>query len=134
MAGREDERFERLLGEYVDWLNAGETIDRDAILAEHPDLGPDLLLEIETFKRFTLPEAALAGVAAPPIGTLGDYTLRRQIGRGGMGVVYEAWQNSLERRVALKVLPAGVAADNRAFLRFMKEAKTAAQLNATLPP
>ena len=44
--------------------------------------------------------------------TLGDYTLRRQIGRGGMGVVYEAWQDSMDRRVALKVLPPGVAADD----------------------
>ena len=65
----------------------------------------------------------------PPLGTLGDYTLRRQIGRGGMGVVYDAWQNSVERRVALKMLPAGVAVDNKAFVRFMREAKTAAQLN-----
>ena len=46
-----------------------------------------------------------------------------------MGVVYDAWQNSLDRRVALKVLPSGVAADNKAFMRFMREAKTAGQLN-----
>ena len=46
-----------------------------------------------------------------------------------MGVVYDAWQNSMERQVALKVLPPGVAADNKAFHRFMREAKTAGQLN-----
>ena len=57
--------------------------------------------------------------SSAPLGTLGDYTLRRQIGRGGMGVVYEAWQGSMERRVALKVLPLGVAADDKAFHRFM---------------
>ena len=44
-------------------------------------------------------------------------------------MVYEAWQGSVERSVALKVLPSGVAADDRAFHRFMREAKTAAKLN-----
>ena len=43
MVQRDDERFERLLGEYVDRLNAGESLDREAMLTEYPDLGPDLL-------------------------------------------------------------------------------------------
>jgi tetratricopeptide (TPR) repeat protein len=129
MAARDDELFERLLGEFVDRLNAGESIDREAILNEHPELGPDLLREIETFEEFKLPERTLAGAALQPLGTLGDYTLRRQIGRGGMGVVYEAWQNSLDRQVALKVLPAGIAADDMAFHRFMREAKIAGKLS-----
>jgi serine/threonine protein kinase len=46
-----------------------------------------------------------------------------------MGVVYDAWQNSVDRQVALKVLPAGIAADTKSVTRFIREAKTAAQLH-----
>ncbi|HVR74912.1 MAG TPA: serine/threonine-protein kinase, partial [Planctomycetota bacterium] len=113
-----------LLARYVDRLNEGQRFRREDILAEHPVHGPELVEHLESFL-----EHSVATGENERLGTLGDYTLLRQLGRGGMGVVYEAWQGSLDRRVALKVLPAGIAADNRAFLRFMKEAKTAAQLN-----
>ena len=109
---------------YVDRLNRGERLDANKIFAEHPRHAEELLELLEDFV-----EIADDGDASTPLGTLGDYTLRRQIGRGGMGVVYDAWQNSVERQVALKVLPPGVAADNKAFMRFMREARTAAQLN-----
>jgi serine/threonine protein kinase/WD40 repeat protein len=116
--------LEDLLAAYVNRINAGEQVQPEEILFDHPARGPEILEQLEAF----IGTGAGSG-SQTSIGTLGDYTLRRQIGRGGMGVVYEAWQGSLDRRVALKVLPAGIAADNRAFLRFMKEAKTAAQLN-----
>ncbi len=60
---------------------------------------------------------------------LGDYRLIREVGRGGMGVVYEAEQISLGRRVALKVLPFGAILDRRQIVRFKNEAQAAAQLH-----
>src|SRR5205807_183146 len=62
-------------------------------------------------------------------GCLGDYRLIREIGRGGMGVVYEAEQISLARRVALKVLPMAAALDPRQLQRFRLEAQAAACLH-----
>ncbi len=62
---------------------------------------------------------------------IGDYRLVREIGRGGMGVVYEAEQVSLGRRVALKVLPAHVGGDDKLQERFHREAKAAARLHHT---
>ena len=69
---------------------------------------------------------------SPPAGDerrLGDFRLLREIGRGGMGVVYEAQQISLGRRVALKVLPFAAVLDSRQIARFKHEAQAAAQLN-----
>ncbi len=68
----------------------------------------------------------------PPAGDekrLGDFRLLREVGRGGMGVVYEAEQISLGRRVALKVLPFAAVLDSRQISRFKHEAQAAGQLN-----
>src|SRR5262249_37096797 len=66
-----------------------------------------------------------------PEGLLGDFRLLREIGRGGMGVVHEAVQISLGRRVALKVLPFAAALDARQLQRFKNEAQGAAGLHHT---
>ncbi len=62
---------------------------------------------------------------------LGDFRLIRQIGRGGMGVVYEAEQESLGRRVAVKILPASAQFDERRVERFATEARASAMLHHT---
>jgi serine/threonine protein kinase len=62
---------------------------------------------------------------------LGDFRLIREIGRGGMGVVYEAEQISLARRVALKILPFAGMLDPRQLQRFQNEARAAASLHHT---
>src|SRR5262249_1212956 len=62
---------------------------------------------------------------------LGDFQILREIGRGGMGVVYEATQLSLGRRVALKVLPFAATIDAKHLHRFRRESTAAAQLHHT---
>src|SRR5262249_11316735 len=62
---------------------------------------------------------------------LGEYRIVREIGRGGMGVVYEAEQESLGRRVALKVLPPGGPPEPHQVARFQREARAAARLPPT---
>jgi serine/threonine protein kinase/WD40 repeat protein len=59
---------------------------------------------------------------------IGDYLILREIGRGGMGIVYEATQESLDRKVALKVLPFAVTLNPAGRIRFQQEAITAAKL------
>jgi eukaryotic-like serine/threonine-protein kinase len=91
----------------------------------------DLFPAIATMERWKpqpAPQSSRASFAFPPRGRLGDCRLIREIGRGGMGVVYEAEQESLNRRVAVKVLPHAPWDDDRATRRFLREAKTTANL------
>ncbi len=90
----------------------------------------------------TRAEAARRSTAAPgeeaptPAGfrpgtKLGDFEIERQIGVGGMGIVYQARQLSLNRKVALKVLPRGLGMTQSAVTRFHQEARAAAKLHHT---
>ena len=66
----------------------------------------------------------------PPV-LVGDYRIIREVGRGGMGIVYEAEQVSLGRRVALKVLPRQFLHGPGAMDRFRRESRAAARLHHT---
>ena len=62
---------------------------------------------------------------------LGDYRIIREIGHGGMGIVYEAEQQSLRRRVAVKVFPKQAIGDSNQLKRFQREAETVGSLHHT---
>jgi eukaryotic-like serine/threonine-protein kinase len=122
--------LEDLLEEFAARLNAGEAPDVEAFAAAHPQHAERLRRVLPTM-RVLLDlgnSAGKAEVAGEALGTLGDYRILREAGKGGMGVVYEAEQVSLGRRVALKVLPAATTLDGRQLQRFQNEARAAACL------
>jgi serine/threonine protein kinase/Flp pilus assembly protein TadD len=131
----DDPRVIRAVEEYVAALEAGARPDRQAFLARHADLANALAgcldgLDFIRAARPQLDDATAAPeetVSAP----LGDFRILREVGRGGMGIVYEAEQMSLGRRVALKVLPFAATMDPRHLQRFKNEAHAAAQLHHT---
>ena len=132
-------RLVNVLDDYLAALQRGDPPDKSALLAAHPDLAEDLeaCLASLDFVRRTAASAAndvRAGVSFEGevnVGRLGDFRIIREAGRGGMGVVYEAEQISLGRRVALKVLPFAAALDPRQLARFRVEVQAAAQLHHT---
>ena len=120
-----EQRIADLVADCSDRLNRGEPLDLPRIAAEHADLAPDLEAALEA-----LVEVAGEPPAAPAARRrFGDFELVREIGRGGMGLVYEAWQPSVERKVALKVLPPALGAKDTAGKRFAREAKAAGRLS-----
>ena len=107
-----------------------EYIDRYPELADDiRDLFPAMVQVEQAEQDRRAPE--LEESALPVLRRLGDYRILREIGRGGMGVVYEAEQQSLARRVALKVLPANALLDSNRRERFRREARAAAKLHHT---
>jgi serine/threonine protein kinase len=130
-----------LVDELTAKLQAGEPFDLQAHIRAYPQyaeqlrrLLPALHMLADLGRSVVAGAACAVPVAAPSeeaVGTLGDFRLVREIGRGGMGVVYEAEQISLGRRVALKVLPFAAAMDARQLQRFKNEAQAAAQLHHT---
>jgi serine/threonine protein kinase len=118
-------------------LQAGEVVDVEAVAREHPGHAEELrrllpaLGVLDELSRSG--EEGASGIAAPHTelisGVLGDFRILREVGRGGMGIVYEAEQISLGRRVALKVLPFAATMDPRQLQRFHNEARAAASLD-----
>jgi hypothetical protein len=113
---------------------ARQRLGEKPALAEYLARYPDLAAEIEElFPVLVEMEDARLGndePPPPPVDRLGDYRILREVGRGGMGVVYEAEQESLARRVALKVLRNGTSTPQQT-RRFESEARSAAKLHHT---
>ncbi len=144
-----------LIEELTARLHSGDELDAEAIFREHPAHADQLRLLLPALQALAQAgaskargeqaevarrEASTAGDSitpgTPPLPTpldaevvLGDFRLVREVGRGGMGVVYEAEQLSLSRRVALKVLPFASALHPRQVQRFKNEAMAAAGLH-----
>src|SRR5262245_13765301 len=134
----DDPRVIQAAEDYAAALRAGQPPDRGSFLAQHAKIAPALaecLDGLEFICRAapevspTEPANSLAEESQPEL--RGDFRIIRKIGRGGMGVVFEAEQISLGRRVALKVLPFASALDNRHLQRFKQEAQAAALLHHT---
>src|SRR5258708_3439917 len=141
MANDSSERFvllNHLAEEFAERYRRGERPSLQDYVDRHPDLADDIreffpaMAEMEQAKeeRQQVQEPPAAG-PLPPLERLGDYRIIREIGHGGMGVVYEAEQVSLGRHVALKVLPKQLLLDARTKQRFEREAKAAAKLHHT---
>jgi WD40 repeat protein/serine/threonine protein kinase len=128
--------LDQLAEEFAERFRRGERPSLKEYLDRHPDLADDIrelfpaMVEVEQAEGDRR-EAGQPAAATAPLEQLGDFRILREIGRGGMGVVYEAEQVSLGRHVALKVLPRKVLPDARAKQRFEREAKAAARLHHT---
>jgi serine/threonine protein kinase len=129
-----------VLEQYLDGLERGAEPDIEPLVAGHPEIAEELrsyFQQLQEVHRAARSEAAesspprLPEPETPERGRLGDFRILREIGRGGMGVVYEAEQISLGRRVALKVLPFAATLDAKQLQRFKNEAQAAAQLHHT---
>jgi eukaryotic-like serine/threonine-protein kinase len=124
-----------VVDEFMERLRHGEKPAVEEYAARHPALASllrELLPALQVMGSPSLHSLAGTGpqASAPPVsGCLGDFYLLRQIGQGGMGIVYEAEQLSLVRRVALKVLPFAAALDAKQLQRFKNEAQAAAHLH-----
>ncbi|HTN76692.1 MAG TPA: serine/threonine-protein kinase, partial [Pirellulaceae bacterium] len=132
----QQERLTQVLDQYLSALEQGVPPKPEAFLTEHPDLAGPLEFYLASLNQLHEVSAGFVGRdnAAPPAEQhgekrLGDFVLGNEIGRGGMGVVYEAQQLSLDRRVAVKVLPFAAVLDGKQIARFKNEAQAAAQLH-----
>jgi serine/threonine-protein kinase len=133
---RDFELLDRLAEEYAARIRLGERPSLEEYIKHYPDLAAEIrellpaMIEIEQVKQ-DLRTSDDSSPAASPITQLGDFRILGEIGRGGMGVVYEAEQISLGRHVALKLLPRQMLLDSRQRQRFEREARAAAKLHHT---
>jgi serine/threonine protein kinase len=131
-------RLTDVLDRYLRALEGGFPPPRQQLFEAHSDLAGPLRMYLDNLDDLHDVAAAFGKHDATADDTsprdpgekrLGDFVLVREVGRGGMGVVYEARQISLARRVALKVLPFAAVLESRQIARFKNEAQAAAQLH-----
>lgn len=127
----DDPRILAVSRDYLAELEAGRHPDRQSYLSRYPELAGALSecldgIDLAQSLRPEPPTPSAIEFSGKPVG---DFQILNEIGRGGMGVVYEAVQLSLGRRIALKVLPFAAALDAKQLQRFKNEAHAAAQLH-----
>jgi WD40 repeat protein/serine/threonine protein kinase len=131
--------IEQMADSFLARFRAGERPSVEEYAAKYPDLADEireLLPALVKLERNFAPREGGGGEITDdsprgPARQLGDYLLLREIGRGGMGVVYEAVQQTLGRHVALKVLAGGELSGPAHLERFRREARAAARLHHT---
>lgn len=127
---------EALASEYVERIRRGEKPSLTEYTRAYPELASEIIdlfptiAGLEHFKQDRLEPATPAASSDQPE-RMGDFRIVREIGRGGMGIVYQAEQLSLGRDVALKVLPPHLLNDENTLARFRREAQNAAKLHHT---
>ncbi|NQV23220.1 MAG: protein kinase, partial [Rhodopirellula sp.] len=137
-----EDRLDELAAEFVDRYRQGDRPTIAEYAHRYPDLAEEicnlfptiaqmegLKVQIEQDQQPVARRGMISGHV--PLSHLGDFRIIREIGRGGMGVVYEAEQMSLGRRVAIKALPLLSVSQPELVKRFQREARTAARLHHT---
>ena len=135
----QSENVEAVVEEFLDCHRRGEEPSVADYLAAHPDIAPDLqemlpaALALEQLNHSQKAGCQMAQLDAAAEGIrtarLGDYRIIRELGRGGMGIVYEAEQESLGRHVALKVMSDNLVSSRTSRERFQREAESSSRLN-----
>src|SRR5579883_903625 len=123
----------QIADEFMQRLERGEQPEIQDYAGRYPEIAAVLRQVLPALQVLRLSGASGSSASAEvqPEGPLGDFRIVREIGRGGMGIVYEAVLLSLDRRVALKVLPFAAALDAKQLQRFKNEAQAAAHLHHT---
>jgi tetratricopeptide (TPR) repeat protein len=137
-ADSERHPLEVLAAEFAERYRRGERPALTEYVAGHPDLAEQIralfpaVVQMEDLKRARLHGAGYPSAARARVpDRLGDCRIIREVGRGGMGIVYEAEQETLGRRVAVKVLTAQALLDPGQLRRFHREARAMARLHHT---
>ena len=129
--------LDQLADEFLSRCRAGEAPSVEEYAAKHPSLASDIrelfptIVTVEQARSAATGGSAVRSAVAPSLEKLEDFRIIRELGRGGMGIVYEAEQKSLGRRVAIKILPRQYIGDQTRVGRFLREARTAARLHHT---